>query len=343
MFPDAGMYTSIFDEQRFRDRIDPQRVHPWPIQRLMRPTERFRSLLPLYPFHFSLLRPPATRLVVSSSSAFAHGVRHKRGARHIAYVHSPMRFAWEQDTYLEASSLSVPARVAGRVMGPWLRAWDRLVARRPDVIVTNSQATRDRIRRYWGRTAEVIHPPVDLDEFTADRPGQGYLLVAARLLGYRRIDLAIKAANSLGREVVVCGDGPERGRLTAMAGPTVRFAGHVPRPELVRLIEGCHALLVPGVEDFGIVVVEAMAAGRPVVAFDGGGATETVVDGITGVLFGEQTAAALAEAIERADTIPFERRALRGHAGHFDVRAFRSAWRELLARQGLADLMVEPA
>ena len=288
MFPTADVYTSIFDVETFGDRLDARRVRTWPLQRLIRPRDGFRSLLPLYPVHFSLLRPTAT-LVISSSSAFAHGVRHERGAKHIAYVHSPMRFAWEPDAYLDGSSLSGSARFAGRVMGPWLRSWDRLVSKRPDVIVANSLATAARIRRYWRREAVVIHPPVDIGEFTAEQPDDGYLLIAARLLSYRRVELAIGAARRLGRELVIAGDGPERARLESLADSNVRFHGHVPRAELVSLIERCHALLLPGIEDFGIVAVEAMAAGRPVVAFGAGGALETVADGQTGVLFATQT------------------------------------------------------
>jgi glycosyltransferase involved in cell wall biosynthesis len=342
MFPAAEMHTSFFDAERFGGRLAPARVNEWPLQRLVGPSDSFRSLLPLYPAYFTVLRPPARRLVITSSSAFAHGVRHDPGATHIAYVHSPMRFAWESGAYLGSSSLSGPARAAGRLMGPWLRTWDRLAARRADVIVANSAATRARIRRYWRRDAVVIHPPVDVDELNVGEPDEGYLLIAARLLGYRRIELAIEAAAMTGRELVVAGDGPERRRLeeaARAARANVRFAGHLARPDLVRLIERCHALLLPGIEDFGIVAVEAMAAGRPVVAFGAGGALETVIDGTTGVLFSEQTAEAMADAIARLDSLQVDAHSLRQHARRFDTAAFHDAWRSLLNERGLGDLL----
>jgi glycosyltransferase involved in cell wall biosynthesis len=216
-----------------------------------------------------------------------------------------------------------------------LRAWDRRTAQRPDLLVANSRTVRDRIARHWGRDAEVLHPPVDVDEFQLSARDEGYLLVAARLLAYRRIDLAVSAATRSGRELVVVGDGPERAALEGLAGPTVRFTGHVPRRRLVELVEGCHAYLVPGEEDFGIAPVEAMAAGKPVIAFARGGATETVLDGLTGVLFGEQSERALAQAVELADRLPWDRPRIRQRAEEFGRARFRSAWLALLERLGV--------
>lgn len=336
LFPDAQVFTSFFDAHTFSDRIDPARVHAWPLQRFT-DGRRFRGLLPLYPIYFSTLDLRSAELVISSSVAFAKAIRTSRRALHISYVYTPMRYAWALDDYLRGSSYSLPARLAARAIRRPLLAWDRRTAQRPDVIVAISETVRSRIRVQWGRAAEVIYPPVDVSEFSAIGPDDGFLLVAARLLAYRRLDLAIGAAKLLGRELVIVGSGPERKRLERLAGPTVRFTGQLPRAALVDLFERCHAYLLPGVEDFGISPVEAMAAGKPVVAFNQGGATETVDDGVTGVLFDDQSAAGLAAAIERLDGIAIDRAVLRARAERFDRQHFLSAWRALLAREGVSE------
>jgi glycosyltransferase involved in cell wall biosynthesis len=335
LLPDATVYTSFFDAATFGDRIDPARVRTWPFQRLFGPSARFRAFLPFYPIWFSLLDLRDYDLVISSSVAFTHAVRTRSDATHISYVHTPMRYAWDLDTYLAGSSDSVPSAIAARTMRPLLRRWDRATARRPDLLVANSATVRERIRRLWGRDAEVIHPPVDVDAIPLSSRDDGYLLVAARLLAYRRIDLAVQATVAMGRELVVVGDGPEHARLKAMAGPTIRFLGHVDRPTLVDLFSRCHAYLVPGVEDFGIAPVEAMAAGKPVVAFGSGGTTETIVDGVTGVFFREQTVGALVDALERLDAIALDQLAIRARAEEFATEVFRERFRQFLVRSGV--------
>ncbi len=330
----ATVHTSFFDAATYGDRIDPRRVRPWPLQRVLGPTKRFRSLLPLYPAWFSLLDLRDADLVVGSSVAFTNAVRTRPGALHVSYVHTPMRYAWDLETYLAGSSASSAARLGARAIRPSLRRWDRWAARKPDVLVANSATVRERIRRLWGRDAEVIHPPVDVDGIPLSSRDEGFLLVAARLLAYRRIDLAIAAASEMGRELVVVGDGPEAGRLRAAAGRTVRFVGPVDRPTLVDLFGRCHAYLVPGIEDFGIAPVEAMAAGKPVVAFRGGGATETVIEGRTGVFFDQPTAGSLAEAIRRVDALSVDPPDLRAHAETFATGVFRARMRDLLLRNG---------
>jgi glycosyltransferase involved in cell wall biosynthesis len=334
LLPDADVFTSFF-EPGYGAEIDPRRVRTWPFQRLFGPTRRYRSFLPLYPLWFSALDLRDRDLVISSSSAFAKAVRTRRGALHIAYIHTPMRYAWNLEGYLRGSSVSLPARVGARILRPALRRWDRSTARRPDLLVANSTTTRARIARVWGREAEVIHPPVDVASIPFGGTDDGFLLVAARMLAYRRLDLAVAAATRLGRELVVVGNGPEEKRLRELAGPTVRFLGRVDRPTLVDLFSRCHAYLVPGVEDFGIAPVEAMAAGKPVVGFNGGGVAETVIDGATGVLFDRADVESLCAAIERRDAIVFDPAVIRSRAEEFDTEVFRRRWRELLARSGV--------
>jgi glycosyltransferase involved in cell wall biosynthesis len=343
LLPSATVYTSFFEAKQFGDRIDPSRVRTWPLQRLLGPTPHFRSFLPFYPAWFSLLDLRAYDLVVGSSVAFTNAVRTRPDAIHVSYVHTPMRYAWDLETYLAGSSNSRISAAAARAIRPTLQRWDRWAARKPDVLVANSATVRERIRRLWRRDAEVIYPPVDVAGIPLSGRDDGFLLVAARLLAYRRIDLAVGAATALGRELVVVGDGPERARLRAIAGPTVRFLGHVDRLTLIDLFTRCHAYLVPGVEDFGIAPVEAMAAGKPVIAFRAGGATETVVDGRTGIFFERQEVAALAEAIERLEGLTFEPAVIRARAQEFDTAVFRQAWRELLARLGVDPAVLAPS
>lgn len=334
LLPRAMVHTSFFDAARFGARLDPARVRPWALQRVLG-RRRFRSLLPIYPAYFSLLDLRAADLVVSSSVAFTKAVRTSRRALHVAYIHTTMRYGWDLDSYLAGSSYSRPARLAARAVRAPLIAWDRRTAALPDVLVANSDNVRRRIEQRWRRNAQVIHPPVDLSEFAPTGRDDGYLLVAARLLAYRRLDLCIEAANRLGRELVIVGDGPERARLERIAGPSVRFTGHLPRREVVSIFERCHAYLLAGVEDFGIAPVEALACGKPVVAYAAGGALETIVDGHNGVLFTRQDVTALTDAIERLDSLAFDAGRVRESAERFDRAHFFARWRELLAGLGV--------
>jgi glycosyltransferase involved in cell wall biosynthesis len=334
LLPTADVFTSFFNRATFADRLDPARVSVWPLDGRVR-ADRFRALLPLYPVWFSALDLRRYRLVVSSSSAFAKAVRTSRSATHVAYIHAPMRFAWRFADYSAGSSLGRPARFAGRLLSGPLRYWDRRTAGRPDVLVANSNTVAERIRRWWGRDAEVIHPPVDVSEFPLSDRDDGYLLVAARLLRHRRVDLAIDAANATGHELLVIGDGPERRSLERRAGATIRFEGYVPQARLIDLIRRCHAYVVPGEEDFGIAPVEAMAAGKPVIAYARGGATETVIDGVSGVLFDDQSAAGLAAAVDRLDGLALEPAAISATARRFDRAVFTAQWRHLFGRLGV--------
>jgi glycosyltransferase involved in cell wall biosynthesis len=340
LLPRAPIYTSFFDAEAFIGHLDARRVRTWPIQRLVGPSPAFRSLLPLYAIYFGTLRLPHAALVVSSSVAFSKAVQTSPHATHVSYVHTPMRYAWDLDTYLRGSSYSWLAQTAARAIRPMLQRWDRRTASRPDVIVANSEEVRRRIERFWGREAEaVIYPPVEVDEIPLGVRDDGFFLVAARLLAYRRIDLAVEACRRLNRELVIVGDGPEVARLRALAGPSVTFRGRVDRATLLDLFTRCHAYLLPGAEDFGIAPVEAMAAGKPVLAFGRAGALETVVEGESGVFFERQRVEDVIDGIHRLDDIRFDPGRIRERALRFDAGHFRSAWRELLTARGYGRLL----
>ena len=335
LLPTADIFTSFFDRRIFGGAIDPTRVHTWPMQRVFGGAKRIRPFLPLYPWYFDHLDLTAYELVVSGSIAFTHAVRTSPNAKHISYVYTPMRYAWDLDTYLAGSSLPIPARVAARVLRPALQRWDVSTASRPDVVVGISKTVADRIKQLWGRDAEVIYPPVDTMEIQLADGHDGFLLVAARMLAYRRLDLAIEAANRLKKRLIVVGDGPERRRLEDLAGPTVTFLGWIDRKALVDLFARCEAYVVPGVEDFGIAPVEAMAAGKPVIGFHTGGVGETVIDGETGVLFRRQQIDAVAAAIERLAGLRLDPMRIRARALEFDTEVFMANWRSLLRREGV--------
>jgi glycosyltransferase involved in cell wall biosynthesis len=340
ILPGSDLYTSFADKSS-RERFG-TRLRTWPPQRVLGATLRYRALLPFYPWWFDHLDLSSYDLVVASSSAFAKAARTRPSAISVAYIHTPMRYAWDLDRYLGGSSLRLPGRLAARALRPWLQRWDRKTAQRPDVLVTNSQTVRDRVQRFWNRDAEVIYPPVSVDEIEVSARDDGYLLVAARMLAYRRLDLAVGAANALGRELVVIGDGPERKRLEGMPGPTIRFLGRVDRPVLLDMMARCHAYLVPGIEDFGIAPVEAMAFGKPVVAFNGGGVAETVIDGETGVLFDAQTVESMAAAIERLEGLRLDPAAARTRAEGFNQATFRAAFRALFERLDVDPSLYSP-
>lgn len=334
LLPDADVFTSFF-EPSYGSEIDPRRVHTWPFQRLFGPTRRYRSFLPFYPIWFSALDLRDRDVVISSSVAFTHAVRTRRDALHISYVYTPLRYAWDLDAYLSGSSMSLVARAGAKVLRPLLRRWDRATAQRPDILVAISKTVQGRIRELWGRESELIYPPVETGVIPLSARDDGFLLIAARMLAYRRLDLAVAAATRLGRDLVVVGDGPEERRLRDLAGSSVRFMGRVDRPTLLDLFARCHAYVVPGVEDFGIAPVEAMAAGKPVIGLGAGGVGETVIDGVTGVLFERPTIDAVIEAIERIDATGFDPAVIRRRAEEFDTSVFRSRWRDLLARSGV--------
>src|SRR3954452_13748186 len=282
-WPEADVFTAVYDEKgtegRFADR------HPQAsFLQKVRPTSRtFRPLLPLYPHAVESLDLRGYDLVVSSSSAWAHGVLIDPGAVHVCYCHNPCRYAWaEREATLAARNpLTRPGL---RVLLSRSRQWDALAALRVDRYVANSEITAARVRRYFGCEAEVLHPPVELSRFSPGPVGAHYL-VLAELMAHKRIDVAIRAFNALRLPLVVVGDGPERRRVRAGAGPAVRLTGRLSDGEVADLLRSAQALVVTAEEEFGIAAVESLASGRPVIAVRAGGVLETVTAGATGAFY----------------------------------------------------------
>lgn len=327
VFPDAPIYTSIYHADSTFEAFARADVRTSRLQRHSRDATDFRRLLPFFARTFRRMPLAGFDLVISSSTGFAHHVRPKDGC-HIVYCHNPPRFLW--DPGYDGASLAprwarpfVPAAIA------YLRRRDRAAGQLPHSYVVNSLATARRVHEIYGRRSVVVHPPVELGRFAIGPRTGEYHLMVGRLIPYRSQDLAVRAFTEMGRNLVVVGDGPARASLEALAGPTITFEGAVNDARVAALYASCRAVVVPGVEDFGIVPLEANASGRPVIARAAGGILETVRDGENGVLFREPTTAALRAAVERADGIVFEPSALRAHAEGFGEAAFAERIRDL--------------
>jgi len=329
MFPAAPIYTTIFDPARV------PRARGWDVRtswmdHLPAVHRHHQPYLPLYPIAWETTRLNGYALVLSNKSGFCHGVR-ARGARHVCYCLTPTRYVWTPRDYVAFEGLPAPARLALGALLPWLRRWDRAAADRVDHFVAISTTVRDRIATAYARQSTVIHPPADLDRFRPGAAPDDFYLVLGRLVPYKRIDLAVAAFNRLGLPLVVVGDGRDRARLEALAEPNVTFRGRLPDAEVVDLLARCRALVWPGIEDYGLAPVEAMASGRPVVARRAGGVLDTVVDGLTGVFFDGADPDALAAAVRRAEGIDWQPAAIRAHAERFGRADFEARLTSFLA------------
>jgi glycosyltransferase involved in cell wall biosynthesis len=328
-WPDADVFTAIYDEHGTEGRFAARRPRTSFLQRA-RPTARtFRPLLPLYPHAIESFDLRGYDAVISSSSAWAHGVLVDPGAVHVCYCHNPFRYAWtEREATLQARHPLV--RPVLRVLLNRWRQWDWIAAQRVDRYLANSELTAARIRRYFGREATVVYPPVDTDRFGPAPVGDRYM-VLAELMAHKRIDVAVRAFNALGLPLLVVGDGPEMRRLRRIAGPTVTFAGRVSDARVAELLARARALVVTATEEFGIAAVEALAAGRPVIALGEGGVRESVTEGVTGTFFARCEPDAVAEAVRAFDPLAIDPRECRAAAERFGAARFRDQLRRVVA------------
>jgi glycosyltransferase involved in cell wall biosynthesis len=320
-WPQAPVYTLLYDEKATRDGFAGRAVRTSYLQRLHVRQHGFRGLLPLFPRAVEQLPVGDHDVVVSSSSAFAHGIRPREGSLHVCYCHSPFRYVWHaRDEALEEFPRG--ARHMGRQILDRIRAWDLEAARRVDHYIANSAITRDRIGEFWGRDATVLHPPVETARFRIGAP-EDFLLVVSELVPHKRVDVALEAARRTGQKLKVVGTGPSLERLRAQFGDHADFLGRIDDRRLADLMSRAQAVVVPNVEEFGIVAVEAQAAGRPVLAPDSGGTKETVIDGETGVLYPAGDRDAMAEAMRHVDFSSFDPTDIRQHALRFRPEAFK--------------------
>ncbi|MGH2902563.1 MAG: glycosyltransferase [Solirubrobacteraceae bacterium] len=332
MFPHAELFTTVYDPAPWPELIKERPVHTSFLNRIPGAARHYPKLLPLMNRAFRSFDLSGFDLVLSSNHACAKNVRIPPGALHVCYCHTPMRYAWEEG-FLDGELLGRVTRMLLPLLLRRLRREDLAGAASPDVFVANSRHVADRIERYYGRSAEVVHPPVDVEHFLMlPRAHEGFYLVFGRVVPYKRVDLAVAACSRLVRALKVAGDGRalQAVRADVQVRPEIEFLGRVTDAERDRLLGGARALLFPGEEDFGIVPVEAQAAGVPVIAYGVGGATESVLDGSTGVLFDEQTVTGLTAAIERFEGLELNEQAARENARRFGRGRFRSEMAQVI-------------
>ena len=322
MWPEADIFTAVYDEAGTERRFAARTVNSSFLQRLRPSARTFRALLPLYPAAIESFDLSDYELVVSSSSAWAHAVLCDEHTVHVSYCHNPFRYAWnDRERTLARSRTPITRALLRRAFRRW-RQWDWIAAQRTNRYIANSRTTQARIRAYFGRESHVVYPPVDTERFTPGPVGEHYALVS-ELMPHKQIRDAIEAFNVLRLPLIVVGDGPDARRLRRAAGPTIEFTGRLPDAAVSEILQGARALVVTAIEEFGIAAVESQAAGRPVIARRGGGALETIVDGVTGC-FWSGGSNELIEAILRFDDASVEPEACTRNAARFNKASFRA-------------------
>lgn len=323
MYPGAPIYTSMYAPE-----LMPPAYRAWDIRvtwmnRLPGIHRHHQPYLPLYPFAFQGLDLRGYDLILSNKSGFCHGVRVPSGAIHLCYCLAPTRYVWNLHDYAEREQWPGLANALLPPVIALLRQWDYAAAQRVHHFMAISTEIQARIRHFYGRESVVIPPPVDTSGFQPAPKHEDYFLILSRLIPYKRIDLAIAAFNELGLPLVIAGEGRDRAKLQATARSNITFLGRVDDARRAELMARCRAFIFPGLEDFGIAPVQAQAAGRPVIAFAGGGALDTVMEGVTGVLFREPTASSLADAVRHFEDGPFNPTTIRTFASKFDTQVFK--------------------
>jgi glycosyltransferase involved in cell wall biosynthesis len=338
LFPEAEVYSLINflspEEGRF---LNGKKVHTSFIQKLPFAKKKYRGYLPLMPLAIEQFDLSKYDLIISSSHAVAKGVITGPDQIHISYVHSPIRYAWDlQHVYLKEAKLTHGIKsILARVILHYIRMWDCRTSNGVDIFVANSNYIARRINKVYRREAEVIYPPVHLDQFIPAGVKQDFYLAVSRFVPYKKMPLIVEAFSQMpDKRLIVIGDGPEAGAAKVLAGPNITFLGHQPRSVLIDHMQKARAFVFAAEEDFGITPVEAQGCGTPVIAFGKGGALETIIDGKTGVLFPQQTVSSLVEAVAHFEKLEhsFDIKEIRRNAERFDVTEFNARFRALVDR-----------
>jgi len=330
LFPSAPVFTSVYRKDRLSKEFLSMDIRASFLQNFPFMEKEFRIYFLLYPFAFSSLDLSGYDVIISSSSAYAKGIKKRKGQVHVCYCHTPMRFAWRFEDYIEKQDLNpLLMKLISWFVDP-LKKWDLNTVKNVDHFIANSSFTAGRIKSIYGRDSVIIYPPVDTVAFKPSNNVKDYFLIVSRLAAYKRIDLAVKAFSKINFPLKIVGEGPDLKRLKAMAGRNIEFLGRLPDEDVRKLYSECQALIFPGEEDFGITPLEAAASGRPTIAYGQGGVLETIIDGKTGILFDSQTEASLSEAINRFKSIKFDRNILVTQAGKFSREVFKEKMRRYL-------------
>ncbi len=324
IWPQAPIFTLFYDPKKMKGKFNDCRINVSPIQNLPFGVKKYRWYLPLMPSAIERFNLSEFDLVISDCSAYSKGVLTKPGTMHISYLHTPTRYLWS-DAYEYIDSLRGGEKLVSKFLAPILtrlRIWDQIAAQRPDYLIANSNFIAQRIKHYYKRDSAVIYPPVDISNFSISNKIKDYYLIISRFRPYKRVDLAIEAFNRLKMPLKVIGTG-EGKLLKKIAGPNIEFLGFVSDKEKAKYLSHCKAFIHPQEEDFGITPIEAMASGRPVIAYKKGGALETVVDGLTGKFFENQTVEGLANAVLKLDLNKINPKKIREHAEKFSKKQFK--------------------
>ncbi|MBI2119608.1 MAG: glycosyltransferase [Elusimicrobia bacterium] len=323
LFPDAPIYTLLHIKGKVSKKIESHKIITSFIQKLPCAKKKYRSYLPLMPLAIESFDMSNYDLVLSSSHCVAKGVKVKKNALHISYCHTPMRYIWDQyDEYFSSKQAHFIVRACMKILRPYLQKWDQNSSQNVNYFIANSNFVKDRIKKYYFKEAHIIHPPVDtqffMPESNSPEPSSFYLIVSA-LAPYKKVDLAIQVFNILKQNLKIIGSGPSEKKLKKMAHKNIEFLGWKSNEELRWYYQHCKALIFPGTEDFGIVPLEAMACGTPVIAYAKGGALETIQENKTGIFFKEKTPESLLQAIEKFNHCFWEKNSLRENALLFNT------------------------
>lgn len=339
IFENVDLFATVdFMSKEDRDQIaDGRKIKTSFIQYLPRARRHFRYYLPIMPWAVRGHNLKKYALIISSSHAFAHGVKKHPGQLHVSYCHTPMRYIWDlQDVYLESHGINIgPLGWASKILTSMLRAWDARVSKKVDYYIANSSFTAQRIRRFYGRKATVIHPPVNIEKFEVEADKDDYYITVSRLVCYKKVDLVVEAFNGLpDKKLIVIGDGPEKEKIEKMAGPNVTMLSHLEFSEFHKYMRKARAFVFAGKEDFGITLVEAQACGTPLIAFHKGGAAEIVKHQKTGLFFRKQSVEAVQAAIGEFETNyqdGFDAQTIRENAERFNYERFKREMRQFVA------------
>jgi len=341
LFPDAPIFTTLYKPKAMRELGNLKNIHTSWLQKI--PFAKHQWLLAQMPTAVEMFDLDEFDVVLSSSHSVAKGVITKPETLHVCYCHTPMRYAWE------SWDLETRIKRFPRILHPlirqqikWIRRWDYAAAQRVDDYIANSKYTQNQIKKYYHRESTIIHPPVDTHFFKpVVHPKNDYYLAAGRLIPYKRFDLVVEAFNHLKKPLKVVGTGPDYKKIQRLAGNTIEILGEVPNETLAELYANCKAFLFPQIEDAGIVPLEAMASGRPVIALNKGGSLDSIIDGVTGVFFENQSIPDLMGAICKFETLEFDPMIIRKHAEQFDIGIFKTKiqsfietkWREFNSKK----------
>lgn len=336
MFPEAPIYTLLYESENVRKNFPNRTIETSIIQRLPGGVKHYQWYMPFMPMAVEFFDLNNFDIVISNASAFAKGVVTNTDTLHICYCHTPTRYLWDYThQYIKELPYNKYLKKVISLVLNYIRLWDTAAAQRVDYYIANSETVKKRIAKYYRRPSTVIYPPVETERFSiSDQPGE-YFLIGGRLAPYKRVDIVIEAFLELGWPLKIFGSGVDVDRLKRLAGSAsnIEFLGRISEDEKIGLYKNCKAFINPQDEDFGITVVEAMASGRPVIAYRRGGATETVREHITGVFFDEQTASSLVAALRKFETISFDAAAIRRHAEQFSVESFKKHISETISRE----------